>query len=174
LHVARFKYQSNCAQKLSTCFAREKHPTRQKRKMGGERVRCTANKLARSAAFSTSYARPSLTSLNLLLHAAVTQQYIFRQLVDEASNTYTYLLADAKTKEAVLIDPVLEQVRLADRLASITCVHSEMLYSWLQAICVLCLTWAKALVVFMQALHRHITTAAHRQAAAASSVHEAG
>lgn len=41
---------------------------------------------------------------------AVSSTYIFRQLVDGASNTYTYLLADAHTKEAVLIDPVLEQV----------------------------------------------------------------
>jgi hypothetical protein len=47
----------------------------------------------------------------LIFFAAVSSAYIFRQLVDEASNTYTYLLADAQTKEAVLIDPVLEQVR---------------------------------------------------------------
>lgn len=35
---------------------------------------------------------------------------IFRQLFDRDSSTYTYLLADANTKEAVLIDPVKEQV----------------------------------------------------------------
>jgi len=35
---------------------------------------------------------------------------IFRQLFDQETWTYTYLLADKKTKEAVLIDPVLEQV----------------------------------------------------------------
>ena len=35
---------------------------------------------------------------------------IFRQLFDAATCTYTYLLADANSKEAVLIDPVLEQV----------------------------------------------------------------
>lgn len=34
---------------------------------------------------------------------------IFRQLVDPASSTYTYLLADSRTAEAVLIDPVFEQ-----------------------------------------------------------------
>lgn len=34
---------------------------------------------------------------------------IFRQLFDAASSTYTYLLADAVSREAVLIDPVLEQ-----------------------------------------------------------------
>ncbi len=33
---------------------------------------------------------------------------IFRQLFDEESSTYTYLLADPKSKEAVLIDPVKE------------------------------------------------------------------
>jgi glyoxylase-like metal-dependent hydrolase (beta-lactamase superfamily II)/rhodanese-related sulfurtransferase len=36
---------------------------------------------------------------------------IFRQLFDQQSSTYTYLLGCAKTKEAVLIDPVFEQVR---------------------------------------------------------------
>lgn len=34
---------------------------------------------------------------------------LFRQLVDAASSTYTYLLADETTHEAVLIDPVFEQ-----------------------------------------------------------------
>jgi len=36
---------------------------------------------------------------------------IFRQLFDQQSSTYTYLLADSTTREAVLIDPVFEQVR---------------------------------------------------------------
>jgi len=36
---------------------------------------------------------------------------IFRQLHDARSGTYTYLLADADSRAAVLIDPVLEQVR---------------------------------------------------------------
>lgn len=35
---------------------------------------------------------------------------IFRQLFDPQSSTYTYLLADSKSAEAVLIDPVFEQV----------------------------------------------------------------
>src|SRR6476469_3561022 len=34
----------------------------------------------------------------------------FKQLFDPASFTYTYLIADDATHEAVLIDPVLEQV----------------------------------------------------------------
>ncbi|HXU43549.1 MAG TPA: MBL fold metallo-hydrolase [Burkholderiales bacterium] len=36
---------------------------------------------------------------------------IFRQLFDPQSSTYTYLLADAATRQAVLIDPVFEQAR---------------------------------------------------------------
>ncbi len=35
---------------------------------------------------------------------------LFRQLFDLATSTYTYLLADEETREAVIIDPVLEQV----------------------------------------------------------------
>ncbi len=36
---------------------------------------------------------------------------IFRQLFDAQSSTYTYLLGDGDSRDAVLIDPVLEQVR---------------------------------------------------------------
>jgi sulfur dioxygenase len=36
---------------------------------------------------------------------------IFRQLFDPQSSTYTYLLADAGSREALLIDPVFEQAR---------------------------------------------------------------
>jgi glyoxylase-like metal-dependent hydrolase (beta-lactamase superfamily II)/rhodanese-related sulfurtransferase len=36
---------------------------------------------------------------------------IFRQLFDPQSSTYTYLLADEGTREAILIDPVFEQAR---------------------------------------------------------------
>jgi len=35
---------------------------------------------------------------------------LFRQLFDRESSTYTYLLADEETREAILIDPVREQV----------------------------------------------------------------
>lgn len=37
--------------------------------------------------------------------------FLFRQLFDGASSTYTYLLADSLQKKAILIDPVLEQVQ---------------------------------------------------------------
>ena len=36
---------------------------------------------------------------------------IFRQLFDAQSSTYTYLLADSATREAVMIDPVFENAR---------------------------------------------------------------
>jgi sulfur dioxygenase len=36
---------------------------------------------------------------------------IFRQLFDQQSSTYTYLLADPESREALLIDPVFEQAR---------------------------------------------------------------
>ncbi|HWS74989.1 MAG TPA: MBL fold metallo-hydrolase [Quisquiliibacterium sp.] len=36
---------------------------------------------------------------------------IFRQLIDPVSSTYTYLLADSRTLDAVLIDPVFEHAR---------------------------------------------------------------
>ncbi|XP_028282272.1 persulfide dioxygenase ETHE1, mitochondrial [Parambassis ranga] len=41
---------------------------------------------------------------------AVVQGLLFRQLFEHESSTYTYLLADTETKEAVLIDPVLETI----------------------------------------------------------------
>lgn len=47
---------------------------------------------------------------------ASSSNLIFRQLFDRESCTYTYLLGDASTKEAVLIDPVIE---LAERDAQL-------------------------------------------------------
>lgn len=35
---------------------------------------------------------------------------LFRQLFDAETSTYTYLIADLNAKEAILVDPVLEQV----------------------------------------------------------------
>ena len=35
---------------------------------------------------------------------------IFKQLFDEKSSTYTYLIASAKGREALIIDPVIENV----------------------------------------------------------------
>jgi glyoxylase-like metal-dependent hydrolase (beta-lactamase superfamily II) len=41
---------------------------------------------------------------------------IFRQLYEPVSSTYTYLLADPDTREALLIDPVVEEVETYARL----------------------------------------------------------
>merc|ERR1711936_1404033 len=43
------------------------------------------------------------------LRVTPSSRMIFRQLFDSESSTYTYLLADTDTKEAVLIDPVIEK-----------------------------------------------------------------
>ena len=43
-------------------------------------------------------------------NAHADRKLIFHQLFESESSTYTYLLADKKTREAVLIDPVLETV----------------------------------------------------------------
>ncbi len=40
----------------------------------------------------------------------LTKKVLFRQLFDPESSTYTYLVADLFTREAILVDPVLEQV----------------------------------------------------------------
>jgi glyoxylase-like metal-dependent hydrolase (beta-lactamase superfamily II)/rhodanese-related sulfurtransferase len=41
---------------------------------------------------------------------------VFRQLFDPQSSTYTYLVADPRSRQAVLIDPVFEQARRDDAL----------------------------------------------------------
>ncbi|XP_067318387.1 persulfide dioxygenase ETHE1, mitochondrial-like [Anolis sagrei] len=47
----------------------------------------------------------------LVVLSAQRKGLLFRQLFESASFTYTYLLADVTTKEAVLIDPVLETAK---------------------------------------------------------------
>jgi sulfur dioxygenase len=52
---------------------------------------------------------------------------VFRQMFEKESSTYTYLIADAETKEAVLIDPVRETV---DRdLALISDLGLKLVYA---------------------------------------------
>lgn len=48
----------------------------------------------------------------------ISSSLICFQLFDTSSSTYTYLLADVTTKEAVLIDPVLEHVKRDAQLIS--------------------------------------------------------
>jgi glyoxylase-like metal-dependent hydrolase (beta-lactamase superfamily II) len=51
---------------------------------------------------------------------------LFRQLFDPETSTYTYLIADETTKEAVLVDPVLEQeLGLTLRYCLETHVHAD-------------------------------------------------
>jgi hypothetical protein len=38
----------------------------------------------------------------------LSENFIFRQFFEQESWTYTYLLADTESKEAILIDPVIE------------------------------------------------------------------
>ncbi|XP_022695102.1 persulfide dioxygenase ETHE1, mitochondrial-like isoform X1 [Varroa jacobsoni] len=59
----------------------------------------------------------SISQTNLLSTTTITavpyntcKRLLFRQLFDEKSSTYTYLLADKNVNEALLIDPVLEKV----------------------------------------------------------------
>ena len=49
------------------------------------------------------------------------------QLQDPASSTFTYFLADNLTKEAVVIDPVLEQVNMIETAAGVTLPTQEIL-----------------------------------------------
>lgn len=72
---------------------------------------------AKQLAHSSSVGRQQQKSLQKLmltrfLHSTVMQErsmfsndFFFRQLFDDVSCTYTYLLADVESKEAVLIDP---------------------------------------------------------------------
>ncbi|MFN3454815.1 MAG: rhodanese-like domain-containing protein [Pseudobdellovibrio sp.] len=47
---------------------------------------------------------------NYIKGARMNSEIIFYQLFEHESSTYTYIIADAKTKEAAIIDPVLETV----------------------------------------------------------------
>eukprot|EP00095_Tigriopus_kingsejongensis_P004206 snap_masked-scaffold208_size258758-processed-gene-1.13 protein:Tk04206 transcript:snap_masked-scaffold208_size258758-processed-gene-1.13-mRNA-1 annotation:"hypothetical protein DAPPUDRAFT_231232" len=52
------------------------------------------------------------TSVGTMKQPSSHENFLFRQFFDRTSCTYTYLLADTRTQEAVLIDPVIE---LAER-----------------------------------------------------------
>ncbi|KAM7383086.1 hypothetical protein PAMP_002768 [Pampus punctatissimus] len=51
-----------------------------------------------------------VTSRSFCSRMALTDGLLFRQLFESESSTYTYLLADTETKEAIIIDPVLETI----------------------------------------------------------------
>uniref|UniRef100_A0A1B6D9M4 Persulfide dioxygenase ETHE1, mitochondrial n=1 Tax=Clastoptera arizonana TaxID=38151 RepID=A0A1B6D9M4_9HEMI len=58
----------------------------------------------------SSFQKQNYSSKMLPEQIPLSKDFFFRQLFDLESSTYTYLLADVNCKEAVLIDPVLEQV----------------------------------------------------------------
>ncbi|XP_072409688.1 persulfide dioxygenase ETHE1, mitochondrial isoform X2 [Chiloscyllium punctatum] len=53
---------------------------------------------------------PASSSKRYYQQAAKAEGLIFRQLFEKISCTYTYLLADSESGQAVLIDPVIEEV----------------------------------------------------------------
>ncbi|XP_046648781.1 persulfide dioxygenase ETHE1, mitochondrial-like isoform X1 [Daphnia pulicaria] len=53
---------------------------------------------------------------SMIQQISVSEDFFFKQLFDRVSCTYSYLLADVKSKEAVLIDPVID---LAERDAKV-------------------------------------------------------
>lgn len=53
-------------------------------------------------------------------------EVIFHQLFDKESSTYTYLIADNKTKEAAIIDPVIENLERDSKL--ITELSLKLIY----------------------------------------------
>lgn len=61
-------------------------------------------------------AAASVHTAGLLPSACCAAMLIFRQLFDATSSTYTYLLADPGTGDALLIDPVFEQARRDEAL----------------------------------------------------------
>lgn len=52
-----------------------------------------------------------------------SSDFFFRQLFDSVSSTYTYLLADLTTKDAIIIDPVLEHVKRDTQLINELGLH---------------------------------------------------
>src|SRR6267378_1343186 len=62
--------------------------------------------------------RCRLTRTRLQIQTPGRGMLIFRQLFDPQSSTYTYLLGDSRSREAVLIDTVFEQARRDAALVS--------------------------------------------------------
>jgi len=53
-------------------------------------------------------AQQSASDFSLKHYSSMAGTFIFRQLFDKETSTYTYLLGDKESKEAILIDPVIE------------------------------------------------------------------
>ncbi|XP_050417652.2 persulfide dioxygenase ETHE1, mitochondrial [Patella vulgata] len=70
------------------------------------------NKSSRSDGAIRSLQKRRISSDTFRMNIGGEKDFIFKQLLDYKSYTYTYLLGDCLTREAVLIDPVIE---MADR-----------------------------------------------------------
>ncbi|XP_064543641.1 persulfide dioxygenase ETHE1, mitochondrial [Drosophila montana] len=63
------------------------------------------------APVSTRLLHSQSAGMSLPERKPFTPDFFFRQLFDTESSTYSYLLADVGAREAVIIDPVLEQAK---------------------------------------------------------------
>ncbi|KAF5882934.1 persulfide dioxygenase ETHE1, mitochondrial, partial [Clarias magur] len=73
----------------------------------GVSVRSVRNLLAARSVICHTHTHGVHTGVRVM---GSSKGLVFRQLFEHSSSTYTYLLADASSREAVLIDPVLETV----------------------------------------------------------------
>ncbi|XP_023289597.1 persulfide dioxygenase ETHE1, mitochondrial-like, partial [Orussus abietinus] len=69
--------------------------------------RCSRYKLQYDT-FWRSITQRSLGRDTLMEQIPFSKDFLFRQLFDPTSCTYTYMLADIGTREAVIIDPVID------------------------------------------------------------------
>ncbi|KAJ2951574.1 hypothetical protein O0L34_g13726 [Tuta absoluta] len=72
------------------------------------RVSLRGVRFAELACVASKVGKPGIQVRFLSSAMDKENNFFFRQLFDPVSSTYTYLLGDLKTKEAVLIDPVIE------------------------------------------------------------------
>jgi hypothetical protein len=64
--------------------------------------------LLRSSAFLTRMGHCASSRTAVRMMSAASSKVAIRQLFEKESSTYTYLLIDSNSKEALLIDPVIE------------------------------------------------------------------
>lgn len=87
---------------------------------GSRQLHILDKRISMPESTGNSAARGSLTTATHNSRAfhpgLLDDSIIFRQLLDYKSYTYTYLLADSASKEAILIDPVFETVERDYRL----------------------------------------------------------
>jgi hypothetical protein len=77
--------------------------------------------LLRSTAFLTKVGRCASSRAALRMMSAASSKVAIRQLFEKESSTYTYLLIDSNSKEALLIDPVVETAERLTPIISMCC-----------------------------------------------------